>query len=395
MSDYRAEHIQVLSAMEGVRRRPGMYVGDVTDGSGMHHALWEVIGNAVDEHLAGQATSIAISFDGARVTVEDDGRGIPVDVLEHVLTTLHAGTGWRSNHVHLTAGLHGVGLAAVNALAAELEVTVWREGYEYVQRFARGEALASVERTRPTRRRGMRISFVPDFAIFTELPWNVAAIAARCRTLAGALSGLAIAVNDETWRYDTLVSYVEERAGCEVIDPFVVHARADGIAIDLALAWTRGARGQVEALVNCNATAGAHVEALYAALHYVLSPRLPRMTPRAFRTRIARGLVGVVHLQLDDPRYDSPSKAWLTNPEVAPIVRRVVEPELARHLDAVPALVDALVLDFARRVRVRNHGRHREAQVRPAVRGQRAAQPRARHRDRRVHRRGRAVQAAV
>lgn len=360
-SNYEARDIQVLTGLQGVRRRPGMYVGDVTDGSGMHHALWEVIGNSVDEHLAGHATTIAISFDGARVTIEDDGRGIPVDALEHVLTTLHAGTGWRSDHVHLAAGLHGVGLAAVNALAAELEVTVWREGGEYVQRFARGEARASVERTGSTSRRGMRISFVPDFTIFTEHPWNVAAIAARCRSLAGVLSGLAITVNDETWRYDTLVSYVEERARCEVLDPFVVHARAEGIAIDLALAWTRGTAGQLEVLVNCTPSDGGHVDALYAALQHVLAPRLPRMSPRAFRTRISRGLVGVFHLQLDDPRYGSPSKAWLTNPEVGPIVRRVVEPELARHLDAVPALVDTLVLDFARRVRVRGDGRHREA----------------------------------
>lgn len=369
MADYTAESIQVLSGVQGVRKRPGMYVGDVTDGSGMLHALWEVIGNAIDEHLAGHATAIAITFDGARVAIEDDGRGIPVEVLERVMTTLHAGTGWRRDHVHLTSGLHGVGVSIVNALAAELEVTVWRDGWEHVQRYAFGDALGPVARTRPTTRRGMRVSFTPDFTIFAEHPWNVAAIAARCRTLAGVLSGLAITVNDETYRYDTLVAYVEELAECDVIDPFVVCTRADGLAIDLALAWTRGTTGTLHALVNCNQTGGAHVDALYAALHHVLAPRLPRMTPRAFRSRIARGLVGAFHLQLDDPRYGSPSRDYLTNPEVAPIVRRVVEHALARHLEMVPALVDTLVLDFAPRVRVRGSGRQREAQVRPAVRG--------------------------
>ncbi len=362
MSDYSAEHIQVLTGMEAVRRRPGMYVGDVTDGSGMHHALWEVIGNSIDEHLAGEATSISIAFEGARVTVEDNGRGIPPEVVERVMTTLHAGTGWRRDHVHLNAGLHGVGVSVTNALAVKLDITVWRDGHTYVQRFACGEASGPIERTGTTSRRGMRVSFVPDFSIFAELPWGVGAIASRCRTLAGMLSGLAITVNDETWCYDTLVSYIEDRAGCEVIDPFVVQTRADGIAIDLALAWTRETAGQLESLINCNSTDGGHVDALYAALYHVLSARLPRMTPRVFRQRISRGLVGALHLQLDDPRYGSPCKDWLTNPEVVPIVRRIVEPAFARHLDAVPALVDTLVLDFERRVRVRpGHGRQREA----------------------------------
>lgn len=365
-TEYTAESIQVLSSMQAVRKRPGMYVGDVESGAGMHVALWEVISNAVEAHLAGHASHVRVTFDGLRVIVEDDGLGIPPEWIERVLTTLHAGTGWRREHVHLTAGMHGVGIAVTNGLAAELEVTVWRDGFEYVQRFARGEPETGVERRASTARQGMRIAYTPDLTIFTAHPWNRHEVATRLRTLAGALPGLTITVDDETWRYDNLVAYVEERAGCEVIDPFTFEARVDDIQLELALAW-RCSTSSFEALVNCSpCLGGVHVAALFDALRSVLAPRIPHLT----RRRLERGLVGVLHVRLDDPRFGTPSREWLQNPEVAQVIRDVTARELARYIDETPAFVDALVLDLARRVRVRRAGgRGSKAQVRAAVRG--------------------------
>jgi DNA gyrase subunit B len=349
VDSYSAESIQVLSGMQAVRKRPGMYVGDVTDGSGMHAILWEVMSNAIDEHVAGHAKHLHITFEGARVTIEDDGRSIPPEALELVLTTLHAGTRWRSGHAHLSRGMHGVGVSVTCALARELEATVWRDGHEHVQRFERGEAITPLEHRGSTTRSGLRISFVPDFSIFTERPWDVAMIAARCHTLAGLLPGVTISVGDHTWRYDSLVEYVEHRAGCDVIDPFVLHTRSEGVAIDLALAWTRGDATAFDALVNCSPCGtGVHVDALRAALYQVLAPRFPNLARRTFDRRLARGLVGVMHLQLDHPRFGNPTRDWLRNPEVGAVVREVVTREFARHLDEVPALVDVLVLDFTR-----------------------------------------------
>ncbi len=179
-TEYFAESIEVLRGVDAVRKRPGMYVGGVDDAA-MHICLWEVIGNAFEESTAGHGDHIAITFDGMRVTVEDAGRGIPIDAmpsgisaLEAVLTTLHAGTGWRPDHVHLSPSLHGIGVVVTNALASELDVTVWRDGHAFHQHHARGKPLGPVERGEPTTRTGTRISFVPDATIFGDRAWRSA-----------------------------------------------------------------------------------------------------------------------------------------------------------------------------------------------------------------------------
>jgi DNA gyrase subunit B len=357
---YDAESIQVLTGLEPVRKRPGMYVGDVESGFGMHVLLWEVVGNAIDEFLAGHARHVRIAFDGSRVTIEDDGRGIPVEALELVLTTLHAGTaGWRHAHVHLNAGLRGIGVAVTNALARELEATVWRDGSEHVIRFACGKPLGDLETRGPTSRTGTRISFVPDFTILAEHAWEVDAIASRCRTLAGMLPGLTITVGDDTYRYDSLAEYVEQLAECDVIDPFVLRTQHGGIVIDLAIAWTRGVDTHLDALVNCSPCAGGmHVDALFGALHAVLAPLLPRTTMPAFRKRISRGMVGVLHVQLRDPRFGNPRKDWLQNQEVHDVVRAIAAHAFEHYVIETPALLDALLLDLAPRRKPRVRVRH-------------------------------------
>ena len=369
---YTAEQIQVLTGVEAIRKRPGMYVGDVGQ-AGMHACLWEVIGNAFDESIAGHGCQIDIAFAGSRVTVEDRGRGIPVEAIERVLTTLHAGGAWRRDHVHLSPSLHGIGVVVACALASELEVTVWRDGHEYVQRFERGEPAGPVVRLGTTSRSGTRVSFVPDVTIFGDQSWDVAAVSSRCRTLAALWPNLAVSVDDETFCYGSLADLLAEVAGRDLIDPLVVRFDRDDIIVQLGLAWTRDRTSSLEVLVNSSpCSQGTHVEGLHAALFEVLGPHLS-LTPRRFRSRITRGLVAVLSVHLHHPSFGNPTRDWLRNPEVGALVHEVVTAALQRHLAEVPALLDALLLDLAPRVRVRLDGRGSEAPVRTRLRRRRPA----------------------
>jgi DNA gyrase subunit B len=175
---YSADQIQVLSAIEAIRRRPGMYIGDVRDGSGLHHLLWELVANSVDERLAGHASRIRVSVEGPLAEVEDDGRGIPiavaprqgVRVVELVLTQIHCGPTFDGHlpHVHVSPRGYGIGLVVVNALSEELEVEIHREGYVWRQRYARGEPRGPLERGQRTERTGTRIRFRADRSIFGD-----------------------------------------------------------------------------------------------------------------------------------------------------------------------------------------------------------------------------------
>lgn len=341
---YTAADIQVLTGIQPVRKRPGMYIGGV-GADGLHHMFLEVLGNAVDEHLRGFARNIHIAIDGHQISVEDDGRGIPPAAIEQLMTTLHAGTAAQP-HVHLRAGLCGVGIAVVNALSSELEAVVWCNGNEHVQRFAFGEAVEPHAIRGKTTRTGTRITFTPDFSIMEKHAWDVERIQTRCRQLAALTPPLAIAVDKESYRYVGLVEYVTELAACDVIEPFHCRAEQDGVRVDIAIA--RGRRGRCECYVNCSpCTEGVHVDALRAALRTVCSARLPGVR----MSRLDRRLVVVLHVQLDHPRFGQPTRSWLENPEAGAIVREVVERELARHFDENPALLDQMLLDLQRPTR--------------------------------------------
>jgi DNA gyrase subunit B len=350
---YTYESIQVLKGLEGVRKRPGMYFGDLESGFAMHQMLWEAVENALTEHLDNFASRIELRIDEERVTVEDNGRGIPIDPhptanisgLEMLLTTLHAGIGWPQRY-RPTGGLHGVGIAAVNALASALEARTARDGHAYVQRYDRGVPITAVEYVGPTTCTGTRISFIPDFDVLPRRPWNKNAIAARCRDLAALYPGLTMVVNGDAYRYDDGVAdRVREISGW--LDPFQVRATRDDIQIDLALAWAQRCRKSLRTFVNANATSkGTHVDALFDMLEAAIAPRL--RSKRGLRKRIELGLVGMLHVQLPDPRYKSQLKAEILNPEAGAAVRSV-EREFARYLDETPAMLDTLLLQLTSR----------------------------------------------
>jgi DNA gyrase subunit B len=352
---YSGDEIRVLTLAEAVRKRPGMYFGG-TDQAAMHHLLWEVIGNAIDEHRRGHGTTVRVTFDFDAVTIEDDGRGIPVEPsqndptvsqLEHVMTTMHRGSGFSREHVHLTSSLSGVGVAVVNAACERFDVEVWHAGRHHAQSYARGIPLGPPRDLGASSRTGTRVRFVPDATIF-DGTWDRAGVAARLRELAAMAPGLALVCDGEVYCcHDGLADRVRYLARDRTLPQRPIELRAidKGVAVTAALAWTDDDRAVTEAYVGMAHARGTHligfVRGMFGAFARV-EPGLAKVDRLAFREVIERGLVAVVHVQLHDPRFGSPSRSWLTNPEVATVVAAAVRSQLAAALLAERGVLTTL-----------------------------------------------------
>jgi DNA gyrase subunit B len=327
------DEIHIAEGFDLVRSNPEYFVRDIRDSSTIHDFLFGLLDIAIDEHRRGFAHHIRITVEDDTVTIEDDGSGIPVDAFRFVLTQISH----RAHQVmpHLPPVLIDKTIPITNALSSAFEVTVWREGHEHVQGFRRGEPVTPVQTRGLSTRTGTRFVFTPDFAFLTRHPWDLTSIAQRCRAFAGLLPGLEIGLNDDVYRYDSIVDCVRELAACEVIEPLVIDTHENGIGIELALAW--GTDAGMQAFVNHAAVdAGVHVDALRAAFHAVLERR------GVSAQHVNRHLVAVLHIGIGDDRFRNTP----TNPAVGEAVRNVVERELARHLDEVPALLDRILIDL-------------------------------------------------
>jgi DNA gyrase subunit B len=361
MSDtsYTGADIVVLTAPEAIRKRPGMYLGSV-DSHGLHHLLWEVVGNVIDQHLGGHASRMRIQIDGHQISVEDDGDGIPVDpvgetgktVLELVMTEMCA-SGLRRPHVHLGARMHGIGLVPVNALCERLEVEVWRAGRAYVARFARGVLRGAVEDLGPTARHGSRLTLVPDFTILDRVAWDRAVIGDRLRELAALNPALTLVLDHETYRCsDGLSDLVRHHTQ----EPWSVPIRlrenhAGEVDVDVALQWTDRAGSAVHGFVGQSRGGGVHVEALRWGLVQAvrgLDEALVRVNAPALFEVVGRGLVAAVSVALEAPRFGNPSRDWLENPEVGAAVRTTVAAGLSSILATDHALRDRLLARIPR-----------------------------------------------
>jgi DNA gyrase subunit B len=353
--------IVVLEGLEAVRRRPGMFVGDVRDGSGLHHLLWECVGNAVDEHLAGYAKRLRVSIRDREVTLEDDGRGIPVEphtalgksVLEAIFTEMHAGPTRFGHHPHVHVGwsYDGVGLAAVNALCARMEVEVRREGRRHRQAFERGRPVGPLETLGPCERSGIRLRFTPDGEIFGDSRFDRTAVRQRLRELACLNPDLTIRFDDEVfWAGDGLADFVRAVApGRRWIrpEPVAIRGKSRDIGVECALLWCDGGSTQVSGFVcQHRVDEGSHVtgfwQALYRAFSGLAPDRMRGVFSPAFREVVGPGLEAAVHVTLYDPRFAGPTRENFTNPEA----RRAVVQVMTRPL------LDALRGDGALRERL-------------------------------------------
>jgi DNA gyrase subunit B len=377
---YGSENITVLEGLEAVRKRPGMYIGDVHDGSGLHHLVWEVVDNSVDEHLAGQGRSIHVTvhFDGS-VAVEDDGRGIPVGMhakgvsaAEVVHTVLHAGGKFDHSSYKVSAGLHGVGVSAVNAVSEWFKVEIRREGHVWYQEYRRGVPQAPVAAIGDTDRTGTKSTFKPDPQIFTNTEYSFDQLASRLRELSFLNAGLVIELVDERGegkkeRYEYqggIREFVEHLNKTK--DPihdkviaFTAEAPTDlgaAVVVDLALQWNQTYAEQIFPYTNNvhNKDGGTHLTGLRSALTRTLNTYgaaqnlLKDVKQGLIGEDVREGLMAVIAVKHPDPSFDSQTKAKLVSSEVKGIVETLVSEKLGQFFEENPGtarkIIDKAVL---------------------------------------------------
>ncbi|HEY9864086.1 MAG TPA: ATP-binding protein, partial [Candidatus Obscuribacterales bacterium] len=378
-SNYSADQIQVLEGLEAVRKRPGMYIGS-TGPRGLHHLVYEVVDNAIDEALAGYCTHIEIDFNAnGSVTVTDDGRGIPVDThsktgksaLETVLTVLHAGGKFGGGGYKVSGGLHGVGVSVVNALSEWLEVTVFRDKKEYSQRFERGTPATELT-SKPIKeaRTGTSVSFLPDTSIFTTgIEFDCDTIASRLRELAYLNAGVKITLTDsrlellnrenpriETYRYEggirEYIAYMNNDKQPLHEDIIYTCGERSNVQIEVALQWCTDAYSDtVLGFANNIRTidGGTHLEGLKTVLTRTLNAiarkrnKLKEGEANLGGENIREGLTAVISAKVPDPEFEGQTKTRLGNPEVRGIVDSLVGEALTEYLEFNPGVADAII----------------------------------------------------
>ena len=360
---YDDSSIGVLKGLEGVRKRPGMYIGDTDDGTGLHHLVHEVVDNSVDEHLAGHCNRIdvIVHYDNS-VTVDDNGRGIPVGIhpvenrptAELVMTSLHAGGKFGGGGYKVSGGLHGVGVSAVNALSDWLKLEIRRDGKVYYQEYAKGIPATEFKQTGVTDRRGTKITFHPDPEIFKNvLEFSFDTLAQKLRELAYLNSGLQIVITDERterkaeFKFEGgIATYVGDLNANKTVVSEIISFTGDhdGSTVDVALQWNDGYSELVTCFTNTikNRDGGTHLTGFRQALTrtinaYATENKLLKDAKSGLSGEDLReGLAAVISVKVSDPKYSNQAKDKLVSSEVATAVSTVVGDRLAKYLEQHP-----------------------------------------------------------
>ena len=373
--DYDADSIQVLEGLEAVRKRPGMYLGDPHDGSALHHCIWEVVDNSVDEHLAGHTDSIDITLhQGGSLSVRDYGRGIPVGIHEEygisaaevIMTKLHAGGKFDNSSYKVSGGLHGVGVSAVNAVSEWMEMTIHRDGIIYFQRYEAGVPVEALKEVGTCDDTGTKISFRPDLSIFTDITdFDFEEVDTRVGETAFLNAGLKITITDERDEnkhtsehlyeggLSEYVSQLNERR--EVLHSEVIKIRGDkeiekgNVEVELALQWSDAFSESIRCYTNIirNKDGGTHMSGLRTALtssvnSYAKKKKLLKGDALS-GDDVREGLAAVVSVKHPDPSFSSQTKDKLVSSEVTGIVQPIVYDKLGEFFEENPSVAKQIV----------------------------------------------------
>ncbi len=400
-SSYQADSIKVLKGLEAVKKRPGMYIGDTDDGTGLHHMVYEVVDNSIDEALAGycKILQIDINNDGT-ITIQDDGRGIPVDIhkgekksaAEVIMTQLHSGGKFDHDSYKISGGLHGVGVSVVNALSEKLELTVDRDGKKYFVEFKNGNVIKSLKFIGKSKKTGTKIKFLPSKEIFSSVKFSFTTIQKRMRELAFLNKGIKIIINDLTQKKTKSIEFKFDGGILEFVEfldekrqklknknnndlfkkPIFIEGKKQNLEIECSLKWNAGYTEDVYAYTNniFQKDGGTHLLGFRNALTRVINKYaseqnlLKKNKLSISGDDIKEGLTCVLSIKIPDPKFSSQTKDKLVSSEVRNVVEAILNERLSVWFDQNPSLAKIILAKIVQAAFARDLARKTRESVR-------------------------------